>query len=250
VNAIVLGPGEGERLGTHIRVKLERPELSVNEVAVGPDFVGTGPHYHEHHVDAFYVLEGELEILCGTETLRAGAGASVAVPPGIVHGFTSSKAHERTRYLNLHAPDSGFIEYIRRRTRGEDAEWDSIDVDEPRGPGDAEVTDPGGGERLEHAVRTITVRAAQPQLCFLEFVAREGFGPIPPHRHEGSVDSFYVLEGSLGLWANGGEARFEPGTFVAAPPGEEHGILRVESPVRFLNFHAPDDGFAAFIRGQ
>jgi quercetin dioxygenase-like cupin family protein len=249
VNAIVLGPGEGERLGQHIVVKLERPELSVNEVAVGPDFVGTGPHYHEHHVDAFYVLEGELEILCGTETLRAGAGASVAVPPGIVHGFTSSEAHERTRYLNLHAPDSGFIEYIRRRTRGEDAEWDSIDVDEPRGPRDSDVTEPDGGERLEHAVRTITVRAAQPQLCFLEFEARQGFGPIPPHRHEDSVDSFYVLEDSLGLWANGDEARFEPGTFVAAPPGEEHGILRVDSPVRFLNFHAPDAGFAAFIRG-
>ena len=58
-----------------------------------------------------------------------------------------------------------------------------------------------------------------------------------------------MLEGELGLWANGGEARFGPGTFVAAPPGEEHGILRVASPVRFLNFHAPDGGFAAFIRG-
>jgi quercetin dioxygenase-like cupin family protein len=248
-SAVVIEPGGGERLGTHIRVKLERPELSVNEVAVGPDFVGTGPHYHEHHVDAFYVLEGELEILCGTETLRAGAGASVAVPPGIVHGFTSSEAHERTRYLNLHAPDSGFIEYIRRRTRGEDAEWDSIDVDEPRGPGDTEVTEPDGGERLEHAVRTITVRAAQPQLCFLEFEARRGFGPIDPHEHDG-IDSFYILDGDLGLWADGAEQLFEPGSFVAAPPHVEHGILRVEEPVRFLNFHAPDDGFAAFIRGD
>jgi quercetin dioxygenase-like cupin family protein len=249
-SAVVIEPGGGERIGTHISVKLERPELSVNEVSVGPDFVGTGPHYHEHHVDAFYVLEGELEILCGTETLRASAGASVAVPPGIVHGFTSSAAHERTRYLNLHAPDSGFIEYIRRRTQGEDAKWDSVDVDEPRGPGDAEITEPGGGERLEHPVRTITVRAARPEVCFLEFEALGGFGPIPPHRHDAQIDSFYVLEGELGLWANGGEARFGPGAFVAAPPGEEHGILRVQSPVRFLNFHAPDDGFAAFIREQ
>jgi quercetin dioxygenase-like cupin family protein len=94
----------------------------------------------------------------------------------------------------------------------------------------------------------ITVRAAYPQICFLEFEAREGFGPIDPHRHERSIDSFYVLEGELGLWANGAEARFGPGSFVAAPPGEEHGILGVESPVRFLNFHAPDDGFAEFVR--
>jgi quercetin dioxygenase-like cupin family protein len=249
VDAIALGPGEGERLGDHIVVKLERPELSVNEVSVGPDFEGTGPHYHEHHVDAFYVLEGELEILLGTETLRAGPGKSVAVPPGIVHGFTSSESHERTRYLNLHSPDSGFIEYIRRRTRGGNADWDSVDVDEPRGPGGAEVTEPGGGERLEHRVRTITVRTAQPQLCFVEFEARRGFGPIDPHEHDG-IDSFYVLEGDLGLWANGAEQRFGPGSFVAAPPHVEHGILRVAEPVRFLNFHAPDDGFAAFIRAQ
>jgi quercetin dioxygenase-like cupin family protein len=248
-SAIVVPAGEGELLGSHIVVKLERPELSVNEVAVGPDFGGAGPHYHEHHVDAFYVLEGALEILCGSETVQAPAGTSVAVPPGIVHGFTSSEAHERTRYLNIHSPDSGFIEYIRQSTRGGEASWDSVEVDEPHGPTEADVVEAGGGERLEADERTITVRAAHPQLCFLEFEAREGFGPIPPHQHDAQIDSFYVLEGELGLWADGGERRFGPGTFVAAPPGEEHGILRVESPVRFLNFHAPDAGFAAFIRG-
>jgi quercetin dioxygenase-like cupin family protein len=251
VDAIVLGPGEGERVARHIVVMLDRPELSVNLASVGPDFVGAAPHYHEQHVDTFYVLEGELEILCGTETLRAGAGTSVAVPPGVVHGFTSSESHARTRYLNLHAPDSGFIEYLRRRGAGDDsATFDSIDVDEPHGPAEADIVEKGGGERLEASVRTITVRSAQPQLCFLEFDVREGFGPIPPHQHDAQIDSFYVLEGELGLWANGGEARFGPGTFVAAPQGTEHGILRAESPVRFLNFHAPDDGFAAFIRSD
>jgi quercetin dioxygenase-like cupin family protein len=251
MSAIVLGPDQGERVARHIVVMLDRPELSVNLATVGPDFVGTGPHYHEHHVDAFYVIEGELEILCGTETLRAGAGTSVAVPPGVVHGFTSSESHDRTRYLNLHAPDSGFIEYLRRRVAGDKtAGFDSIDVDEPRGPAEADIVEPGGGERLEESVRTITVRSARPQVCFLEFESREGFGPIPPHQHDAQIDSFYVLEGELGLWANGGEARFGAGTFIAAPPGEEHGILRVASPVRFLNFHAPDGGFAAFIRGD
>ena len=79
--------------------------------------------------------------------------------------------------------------------------------------------------------------------------ARRGFGPIDPHEHDG-IDSFYVLDGGLGLWADGAEQRFEPGSFIAAPPHVEHGILRVEEPVRFLNFHAPDDGFAAFVRGD
>lgn len=248
--AVLLGPGEGERLGSHLRLKLDRPELSVTEAKVGPDFEGAGLHYHERHVDSFYVLEGELEIRVGTETLRAGPGTSVAVPPGIIHAFTSS-APGTTRYLNLHAPDAGFIEYLRRRIGGDPtAGFDSIDVDEATGPAEAEIVQVGGGERHEASTRTITVRAAQPQICFLEFEARPGFGPIEPHRHESSIDSFYVLESELGLWANGGEARFEPGSFVAALPGAEHGILEVESPVRFLNIHAPDDGFAAFIREQ
>jgi len=38
VEGVVLGPGEGERLGDRIVVKLELPDISVNEVRVGPDF--------------------------------------------------------------------------------------------------------------------------------------------------------------------------------------------------------------------
>jgi quercetin dioxygenase-like cupin family protein len=247
---VLLAPGQGERLGSHIVVKLERPELCVTEASVGPDFEGAGPHYHEHHVDCFYVLEGELEIRVGTETLRAGPGTSAVVPPGIQHAFTSS-GPATTRYLNFHAPDAGFIEYLRRRISGDpSAGFDSIDVEEATGPAEAEIVAPGGGERFEASVRTITMRAAQPQICFLEFEAREGFGPISPHRHDDHTDSFYVLDGELGLWAKGGKAWFAPGSFVAAPPSDEHGILRVETPVRFLNFHAPDDGFAEFIRAQ
>jgi quercetin dioxygenase-like cupin family protein len=248
--ATIVGPGEGERFGTHIRLKLERPELSVTEAVVGPEFEGASPHYHEGHVDSFYVLEGELELTVGTDTLRAGPGTSAAIPPGIVHSFTSS-GPGTTRYLNLHAPDAGFTEYLRRRTAGDaSATFDSIDVDGPSGRVEAEIVKDGAGERVEARTRTITIRAARPELCFLDFDTRPGFGPIDAHRHEGSIDSFYVLEGELGLFADGAERRFGPGSFVAAPPGDEHGILQVEAPVRFLNFHAPDAGFAAFIRSQ
>ena len=72
--AALLGPGEGERLGEHIVVKIERPEISVNEVVRTGPFEGAGPHFHKEHVDVFYVLEGELEVINGTETVRAGPG--------------------------------------------------------------------------------------------------------------------------------------------------------------------------------
>ncbi len=232
--------------------KIDRPELSVNEVNVGPAFEGTGPHFHKLHVDAFYVLEGQLEFTLGTETLAAGAGTSVAIPPGIVHAFTNP-GPGGARYLNIHAPDSGFAELLRRRNRGEqfdETEHDIYDVDEPGGPADADVVEQGRGERLARPNGVITVRTARPELCCLEFDAEQGWGPVDAHRHERQVDSFYVLEGALDLVVDGSPLRGGPGTFVAVLPGVEHGIAQVEASVRFLNFHAPDEGFAAFVRSK
>jgi quercetin dioxygenase-like cupin family protein len=132
--ALVSGPGEGERLESRDRellVKGERPELDFLEFDVGPGFEGPGPHYHEAHVDSFYVLEGELELQLGSETVRAGAGTFVLVPPGIVHAFTN-RGPGRARFLNVHAPERGFVDYLRARARGEDvdpADFDVHDVD-------------------------------------------------------------------------------------------------------------------------
>lgn len=247
--ATVLAPGEGERLNERITVKVERPELSVNEVSVGPDFEGPGPHFHKEHVDAFHVLEGRLEFTVGTETVIGEAGTTVAVPPGTVHAFTNpgpGGAH----YLNIHAPDAGFIELIRRRMRGEEfdeTEHDIWDVDEPSGPADAIVAGPGEGERFERARGVITIAATAPQLTAIVFAVEPGWGPIDPHVHGRQVDSFYALD-ELVLEVEGEEVRLPPGGFAAVPPGVRHGIRRMEAATRFLNFHAPDDGFADFIR--
>jgi quercetin dioxygenase-like cupin family protein len=125
----VLGPGEGERFDNETRalaVKVDLEELSMNEVDAGPDFPGVGLHFHKRHVDAFYVLEGELEFTIDGETIRAGAGTAVAVPPGVVHAFRS--VSPRARYINIHAPDAGFLELMRARHRGEEPDPTAGDV--------------------------------------------------------------------------------------------------------------------------
>ena len=249
MNAIVLEPGEGERLNKRIVVKLDLPEISVNEVAVGPEFEGPGPHFHEEHVDAFHVIEGELEFINGTETFRGGAGTSVAVPPGIVHGFTNP-GPGGARYLNIHAPDKRFIAYLRGVVAGEKVEWDSQDVDEPYGPADALAAGPGEGERFTRAKGVITIAATTEQLTILESAMEAGWGPIPSHVHDDHVDAFYVLDGELILEVAGDEVRVGPGGFAAAPIGVEHGIRQLEAATRFLNFHVPDAGFADFVRGS
>jgi mannose-6-phosphate isomerase-like protein (cupin superfamily) len=246
--AVLLGPGEGERLGERIVLKLERPEVSVNEVNARGPFEGASPHFHKEHVDVFFVLEGELEILNGTETVRAGAGTSVAVPPGIVHGFRNP-GPGGVRYLNIHAPDGGFIEYIRRITGDRvRVDWDSYDVDEPYGPADAIVTGPDGGERLVRSSSMAnTIRAETTEISLFEMEIDSGWEGVDPHSHDDHVDAFFVLDGVVEFFAAGETVRVGAGTFFAAPLHVEHGF-RPAGPARIFNLHAPDAGFAGRMR--
>jgi mannose-6-phosphate isomerase-like protein (cupin superfamily) len=72
------------------------------------------------------------------------------------------------------------------------------------------------------------------------------------HVHHHHSDAFYVLEGELTF-----EIGCEPetisistGGFVLAPPGVAHSFRSGgDTPARWLTIHAPDGGFAAFMRG-
>jgi mannose-6-phosphate isomerase-like protein (cupin superfamily) len=247
--AVLLGPGEGERLNERIVVKLERPEVSVNEVYVRSTFEGAGPHFHKEHVDAFYVLEGELEIINGTETVHAGPGTSVTVPPGIVHGFRNPGPGP-ARYLNIHAPDAAFIEYLRHAIAGEEFSWDSYSVEAPFGPADAIVAGPKGGERLVRPTGlTNTIRAETTQLSLFELAFDERWDGVDPHSHDDHVDFFFVLDGEVEVLFGDETSRVGPGTYFAAPPHVTHGFRPV-GPARLFNLHAPDAGFAARARGR
>jgi quercetin dioxygenase-like cupin family protein len=247
--AVLLAHGEGERLNERIVVKIERPELSVNEVTVRTTFEGAGPHFHKEHVDSFFVLEGELEIINGAKTLRAGPGTSVAVPPGVVHGFRVPGSNG-ARYLNIHAPDGDFIEYLRHAIAGEKFEWDSYDVEEPSGPADAIVAGPDAGEGLVRPNgRTNTIRAETTQLSLFELEFDERWTGVDPHSHDDHVDSFFVLDGEVEFLLEDQTARLGPGGFFAAPPHVTHGFRPV-GPARLFNIHAPDAGFAARARGR
>jgi mannose-6-phosphate isomerase-like protein (cupin superfamily) len=130
VDAIVSQPAEGEPLqGDHrlLHVKAVRPELDFLEYEVGPGYQGPGPHYHERHVDSFYVLDGELEFTVGGETVHAPAGTYLLVPQGVVHSFTNP-GPGGARFLNIHAPETGFVDLLRARARGEEVDPARYDV--------------------------------------------------------------------------------------------------------------------------
>ena len=121
---IVVEPGGGESIssGTSVRhVKVDIEHLHVTEYAVESAPMGD-LHTHERHADAFYVLEGELEVAVSeTETARLGPGGFAVAPPGALHSFA---VPERARFLNIHAPGMSFVAYLRKlvaiRERGEE----------------------------------------------------------------------------------------------------------------------------------
>ena len=73
-----------------------------------------------------------------------------------------------------------------------------------------------------------------------------------PHVHHEHTDAFYVLEGEL-TFVIGREAEsitVPAGGFVAVPAGVAHSLRNAgDRPARWLTIHAPDGGFAAFMRG-
>jgi mannose-6-phosphate isomerase-like protein (cupin superfamily) len=88
-----------------------------------------GPHIHNHHTDAFYLLEGELtfEIGPGPETVTIGAGNLVAAPPGVAHSLRNA-GPQRARWLTIHAADGGFANFMRGIRDGAHIEWDIVPV--------------------------------------------------------------------------------------------------------------------------
>ena len=73
-----------------------------------------------------------------------------------------------------------------------------------------------------------------------------------PHVHHEHSDAFYVLDGEL-TFVIGREQEsitVPAGGFVAVPPGVAHSLRNAgDRPARWLTIHAPDGGFAAFMRG-
>ena len=110
---IVVQPGEGESItgGPSVRhVKIDIEGLHLTEYSVEAAPMGD-LHTHERHTDAFYVLEGELEVAVSeTETVLVPAGGLAVASPGAVHAFAVPK---RARFLNIHAPGMSFAAYLR-----------------------------------------------------------------------------------------------------------------------------------------
>jgi quercetin dioxygenase-like cupin family protein len=110
---IISRSGDGERFersNRTVTIHVDLSELSIHELEFDTTF-SVAQHSHDH-VDALYVLEGEIEHASDDEIVRAGPGTLVVASAGTPHGFRNL-GPGRARVLVFHAPDGGFAEFVR-----------------------------------------------------------------------------------------------------------------------------------------
>jgi quercetin dioxygenase-like cupin family protein len=231
-----------------------REHITVTWYHLAPGERGPDPHVHHEHVDAFYVLDGELGFKLGPdrEHVELGAGALVAAPPNFVHTFLNSSDGD-VRFLNIHTPDGGFAGFMRGRRDGdEEATFDTADPPDDGGLPMSEgiVAGPGEGEHFDRGGNMTTLlKGARPDLCVAEFELSGPFEGPPVHQHADQVDNFYVIDGELEMTVEGDRHVAGPETLASIPPGVDHTFNKPDAGrARVLNIHAPDGGFAAFLR--
>ena len=243
----LLAPGEGETLRPGFEIKVGRPELVLTESVYAVGQRGPDPHVHHHHVDSFWVLEGELRIEVGPELEPRSlpAGGFALVPPDVLHSFHNPGPGE-ARFLNMHAPGLGFEEYLRS---GFTAPFDQHY--QPAGSGlaptDVILLGPDEGERLELGASTATIKAGAAALGVVEATVAPDFPRPAAHWHARTLESIYVLEGELAVRIAGEHATIAAGGFAAIPPETVHASFPGQDPVRFVNVVTPG-GMESYLR--
>lgn len=83
------------------------------ETTAMPGLPGPPPHVHHNEDEAFYVLEGEIELFVDGAVSTAGPGAFVNIPRGTLHTFKNAGATP-ARMLGMVAPGGfeGFFEEV------------------------------------------------------------------------------------------------------------------------------------------
>jgi mannose-6-phosphate isomerase-like protein (cupin superfamily) len=100
--------------------------------------------------------------------------------------------------------------------------------------------------------REINVLVAREDLSITRASCEAGTRITSPHVHHEHTDAFYVLEGQLTfeLGPDAATVTVPAGELVAVPPNVVHSFRNAgDRPARWLTIHAPDCGFAAFVRG-
>ena len=90
--------------------------LSTVQVTLAKGADGARPHRHDRSAEMFYVLDGAVQVLSGTQIVLAEPGDVIVVPPGLAHAFSAERG-SGAEILIVIAPGVERFEYFRHLTR-------------------------------------------------------------------------------------------------------------------------------------
>ncbi|GJM15947.1 MAG: hypothetical protein DHS20C13_12740 [Thermodesulfobacteriota bacterium] len=135
---ILVMPGGGDELlmgGSQFLHKVKSGDsngvFSVIEI-ISPPGKGVSLHVHEDEDELVYLLDGEIEVTLGDQTMTAVPGVMALLPRGIPHGFVN-KGDKPSRLLDTILPgpfDNYFVELAALYAKGEpsDEEVNALSV--------------------------------------------------------------------------------------------------------------------------
>jgi uncharacterized cupin superfamily protein len=127
-NALV-PPGAGDPIDLGLGrpvIKIGPPlstQIGLIESELPPGGGFSIPHWHEDLWEVFYVLEGEIEYLLGSQWRGATAGTTVFIPAGTVHAFRNASGRP-ARQLVAGPPQA--IEMIIELGGHPREQWESV----------------------------------------------------------------------------------------------------------------------------
>jgi quercetin dioxygenase-like cupin family protein len=239
-----------EELSVTLLVDVE--QLAAVEVHAAPGWGKSPLHVHTRHAEALFVFEGELGLQLEDRVHRVGSETWAFVPPEIVHAFEAT-SDRPARFLVLHAPGSGYGDYV----RGSAAAFDQQPPPEyaTGDPGLVAIRRTGGteGETITNRPpeRRATLLVDADELTISEFAYGPGERGANLHVHRHHADAFLVVEGQFTFGFRDGSLALPAGTLVLFPPGVVHGFDNDSAEsARCFNFHMPASGFGDYLRGR
>jgi mannose-6-phosphate isomerase-like protein (cupin superfamily) len=90
--------------------------LSTVRVTLEKGANGARPHHHKGSAEMFYVLEGTVQVLSGSDIVTAEQGDLIVVPPHLAHAFAAARGKSADLLIVI-APGVERFEYFRQLER-------------------------------------------------------------------------------------------------------------------------------------
>ncbi|MGJ7901146.1 cupin domain-containing protein [Lysobacter sp. 1R34A] len=86
--------------------------LGANRLRLEAGAAGAKPHHHKRSSEAFYVLDGALEMIIDGEAVTVEKGGYAVIPPGVVHSFGAGAGQVADVFITL-TPGIDRFDYFR-----------------------------------------------------------------------------------------------------------------------------------------